>query len=82
MQPNTDVIARKLGQATVLVHFPTNRIFELNETGTRIWELVCQNRDFASIVLTLVEEFDVDEERAADEAGRLLERLRTEGLLV
>jgi hypothetical protein len=80
--PNPEVIAKRLGQAAVLVHIPTNRIFELNETGTRVWELLGQGLDPDRIVRQLVEEFDVDGGRAADEVSTLLVQLRAEGLLV
>jgi Coenzyme PQQ synthesis protein D (PqqD) len=36
---NPEVIAKRLKQASVLVDIPKSGIFELNETGTRIWEL-------------------------------------------
>jgi Coenzyme PQQ synthesis protein D (PqqD) len=78
---NPDVIAKRLDQATVLVHMSTNRIFELNETGARVWELLGQGLDADRIVRHLVDEFDVDDARAADEVKNLLMRLRTEGLL-
>lgn len=82
LRPNPDVISKRLDQATILVHFPTNRIFELNETGTRIWELLGQNCDMVSIAQVLVDEFDIDEARAADEVNNLLDQLRAAGLLV
>jgi hypothetical protein len=81
LRPNPDVIAKQLDNATILVHIPTNRIFELNETGSRVWELLGQGRDAHSIVRHLVDEFDVEDERAADEVKNLLVRLCTEGLL-
>ena len=42
LRPNPEVIAKRLDQTTVLVDISTSRIFELNETGTRIWELLGQ----------------------------------------
>jgi len=65
----------------VLVHLPTNRIFELNETGIRIWELLADGRDHAGVVRHLVEEFDVDAERAEREFADLVQRLQQEGLI-
>jgi Coenzyme PQQ synthesis protein D (PqqD) len=31
-------------------HLPTNRIFELNDTGMRVWELIAQGHDVAAAV--------------------------------
>jgi hypothetical protein len=82
LRPSPDVIAKRLDNEAVLVHIPTNRIFELNETGTRVWELLGQGLDPDSIVRHLVNEFDVEDARAIDEVNDLLARLRTAGLLV
>ena len=80
-RPSPDVVGRRLERAGVLVHLPTNRIFELNETGIRIWELLADRQDAASVVGQLVEEFDVDAERAARELDDVLAQFRREGLV-
>jgi hypothetical protein len=82
LRPSPDVISKRLDEATVLVHIPTNRIFELNETGTRVWELLGQGLDTDTIVGFLVEEFDVDKARASNQVNDLLIQLRTKDLLV
>ena len=82
LRPSPDVISKRLDEATVLVHIPTNRIFELNETGTRVWELLGRGLDTNTIVDFLVEEFDVDTARASNEVNDLLIQLRTKDLLV
>jgi hypothetical protein len=81
LRPDPEVISKRLEGVTVLVHIPTNRIFELNETGSRVWELLGQGLGVDRIVHHLVDEFQVDDVRAADEANGFLVRLRTAGLL-
>jgi hypothetical protein len=81
LHPNVDVIAKRLDETSVLVHIPTNRIFELNETGTRVWEMIGESLNRDQIVRRLADEFDVEEARAAGEVNELLTRLRNEGLL-
>jgi PqqD family protein of HPr-rel-A system len=81
LRRNPEVIAKRLDKATVLVDVPSGRIFELNETGTRIWELLGEGLDADSIMHHLVDEFEVEHSQAEDEVRRLLEQLRTEGLL-
>ena len=81
LRRNPEVIAKRLDKATVLVDVPSGRIFELNETGTRIWELLGEGLDADSIKHHLVDEFEVEHSQAEDEVRRLLEQLRTEGLL-
>jgi hypothetical protein len=81
MRRNPEVIAKRLDNATVLVDVPTSRIFELNETGTRIWELLGEGLDADNIMRHLVDEFEVEHAQAENEVKKLLALLRAEGLL-
>ena len=81
LHPNPEVIAKRLDQTTVLVDISTSRIFELNETGTRIWELLGQGLNVEQIVQHLVSEFEVEDSQAADEVNKLLSQLQNEGLV-
>jgi coenzyme PQQ synthesis protein D (PqqD) len=80
-RPNPEVIAKRLDQATVLVDISTSRIFELNETGTRVWELLGQGLNVEQIVQHLVSEFEVQNSQAAEELKTLLSQLRDQGLV-
>jgi hypothetical protein len=82
LHPNPEVIAKRLDQTTVLVDISTSRIFELNETGTRIWELLGQGLNVEQIVQHLVLEFEVAESQAAEEVTKLLSQLQNQGLVV
>jgi hypothetical protein len=81
LRPNPEVIAKRLDQTTVLVDISTSRIFELNETGTRIWELLGQGLDAEHIAQQLVLEFEVADSQAAEEVSKLLSQLQNEGLV-
>ena len=81
LRPNSEVIAKRLDEATVLVDISTSRIFELNETGTRIWELLGQGLNVEQIVQHLVSEFEVEDSQAAEELKTLLSQLRDQGLV-
>ncbi len=80
-RPNPEVIAKRLDRSSVLVYLATNQIFELNETGTRVWELLSQGLDIDTIAAHLVDEFEVDEVCAANEVKNLLVELKSAGLL-
>jgi Coenzyme PQQ synthesis protein D (PqqD) len=77
----SEVVAKRLDKTTVLVDMATSRIFELNETGTRIWELLGEGLDADRIMRHLVDEFGVEHARAENEVNNLLARLRADGLL-
>jgi hypothetical protein len=81
LRPSAEVIAKRLDEGAVLVHIPSNRIFELNETGSRVWELLGQGLDVSQIASLLVNEFEVEETRAGGEVKAILGKLRDQGLL-
>jgi hypothetical protein len=81
VRPSADVVARRIGDGAVLVHLPTNRIFELNHTAARLWELLEEGLDHAQILARLAEEFEVDEARTASDLDQCVQRFRRDGLL-
>jgi hypothetical protein len=81
LRPNPEVIAKRLDQTTVLVDISTSRIFELNETGTRVWELLGQGLNVKRIIQQLVSEFEVADSQAFEEVKNLLSQLQNEGLV-
>lgn len=81
LKPATQVLARRLPGGAVLVHLETNRIFELNETGARVWELLSEGLDKGQILQRLIEEFAVEPALAAEDLRTVLEQLEREGLL-
>ena len=81
LKPDPQVLARRMSGGTVLVHLESNRIFELNGTGARVWELLSAGLEREQMVERLVEEFAVDPTRAATELDTLLVHLAREGLL-
>ena len=76
-----DVVFRRLSEGGVLVDLATNQIFELNDTGARVWELLNEPDSRATVVERLSDEFDIDADTAADQVQTLLHDLETEGLL-
>ena len=76
-----EVIYRSLGASSVLVSLTSNRVFELNETGARIWELVTAHVPLPDVVATLVTEFTIDEASARLQTEQLIAELVDQGLL-
>ena len=58
LRPSAVVVARNVGSQAVLINLESNRIFELNETGSRIWALIEQGLDRDAICAQLQQEFD------------------------
>jgi hypothetical protein len=77
-----EALVATLSDGAVLLNLQTKRYFSLNETGTRIWEMVQQTADEEVIVATMLDEFDVDEPMARSEVRRILDELIDAQLIV
>jgi hypothetical protein len=80
-RPDPEVIGRRLGDEYILIHLRTNRVYALNRTAARLWELLDEGGDVAQIPDRLIGEFDVDSATLADEINRLLALLRDQKLV-
>jgi hypothetical protein len=81
LRPSQDVVFRHLEDEAVLVHLGTNRIYSLNPTGARFWELLADGRDRSEIKEQLLGAFDVSEGQLEEEIEALLSSLIAEGLV-
>jgi len=81
VRPASDIIARQLGASAVLIRMRTSRIYELNETGARIWELLKEHATREAAVDGLLAEFQIDRADAEAAVDELIGVLRSEGLL-
>jgi hypothetical protein len=75
------VVARRLEEETVLVHLRTNRIYTLNPTAARLWELLEAGYDRSGIRSRMLGEFDVEGAQLDREIEEILGSLSAEGLL-
>jgi Coenzyme PQQ synthesis protein D (PqqD) len=78
----SEALVATLSDGAVLLNLQTKRYFSLNETGTRIWELVQQTADEKTIVETLLREYEVEESMARTEVRRILDELLDAQLIV
>jgi Coenzyme PQQ synthesis protein D (PqqD) len=81
LEPAGEVVGQRLGDQVVLVNMKTNRIFELNRTGGRFWDLLSSESDRGQIEERLRQEFDVDEQALSAEVDRLISNLAAEDLV-
>jgi hypothetical protein len=82
VHPHPDVVWRRVGDEAVLVNLKTNRIYSLNHTGARLWELIDAGHDREAAEAALVAEFDVDEDELRKEVSAVLDELAKEGLIL
>jgi Coenzyme PQQ synthesis protein D (PqqD) len=75
------VLVRFLDKESVLLNLETERYFGLDETGTRMWQLVTSAPAIDAAYQQLLDEFDVTAERLRSNLLELLDRLVENGLL-
>jgi len=75
------VLVRLLDRESVLLNLETEQYFGLDETGTRMWQLVTGLPNIDAAYQELLAEFDVDPDLLRSNLTELLGRLVDSGLL-
>src|ERR1700758_131209 len=75
------VLVRVLDKESVLLNIETERYFGLDETGTRMWQLVTAAPKVEVAYQQLLDEYDVEPELLRENLTELLDRLVENGLL-
>lgn len=75
------VLVRFLDRESVFLNLETERYFGLDETGTRMWQLVTAAPNIDAAFQDLLAEFDVEPELLRTNLRELLGRLVDNGLL-
>jgi hypothetical protein len=81
LRQSPDAVSNRLGDGGVVVNLRTNRIFELNATGMRAWELMAECQDVQEVARRLQDEFAGVPDRVFAELQQLVEDLAREGLI-
>lgn len=76
-----DVISQEVSGETVLLDLESENYFGLDEVGTRIWQLLQENKDLSSVVTTMLEEYEVSEEQLNEDLSSLLGEVHKMGLI-
>ena len=66
------VIIQRAGDSTLLLHLETGRYFDLNEVGSRIWELADGTRTLSEIVATIRDEYEAPTDQVAGDVSALI----------
>jgi hypothetical protein len=77
----THVLVRLLDRESVLLNLETEQYFGLDETGTRMWQLVTGSPNIGAAYQELLAEFDVEPDLLRSNLMELLSRLVDSGLL-
>ena len=75
------VATRKIGDETILLNLQTGTYFGLDAVGSRFLELLEQYGSISVAHRTMLEEFDVQSQTLEADILRLVEEMRSKGLL-
>lgn len=81
IKPSPDVLARELGDDTVLLDLKSGTYFGLDKVGARIWALLVTGRSEERILDALTEEFDGERSAMRADLHRLLDEMAEQGLI-
>ena len=81
MKVSPDAVYRRIDNEGVLINLQTERMFKLNETGARFWELLASEATITDATAKMQQEYAVGEQELEREIATLLQALREEGLV-
>lgn len=70
-----EVITQHIGKGLVLMNMDTEHFYELDETGKRFWELICEFGKIDVAVTKLTIEYEVSENIVNRDMAALLDKL-------
>jgi hypothetical protein len=82
LRPAPHVVAVTTGGRTVLLDVQNGEYYSLNESGGRIWELLCDAREFGGIAAMLEHDYGISAETCIADTSALLSELLAAQLIV
>jgi Coenzyme PQQ synthesis protein D (PqqD) len=76
-----DISARTIGGETIVLDLPSSQYFAITGIGSRVFELLTEERSVDDLVATILAEYDVDEGTARHDVEAFVDRLRNAKLL-
>lgn len=75
------VMARQVGDETVILDLAGGTYYGLDPVGARVWQLMGEGKALGEICETLLGEYDVTREQLERDVLDLAEKLRTQNLI-
>ena len=75
------VMARTVGDETVILDLASGTYFGLDPVGARIWELMGEGKPLVEICDQMLEEYEVSREELERDTLRLAQELADQGLI-
>jgi len=78
---SADIVANRVADVMVLVNLKTDRIFSLNKTASRLWELLASGNNLDEVRANLLDEFDVPANQVDREIDEMISSFKNENLI-
>lgn len=79
IKPN--VMARQLGEETIILDLESGTYFGLDPVGARIWQLMNEGKSLAEICDVMLDEYEVSREKLERDASALVQDLAARNLI-
>ena len=76
-----EVICQVLEDESVLLDLASENYLGLDEVGTRIWRLIDDGETMRSVVATMLDEYDTNEDTLVGDLDKFLNDLQVQGLI-
>lgn len=75
------VLVQELGNESIMLNMHDGYYYTLDGIGTRIWQLMAEEKSVAEIIDQMLVEYDVDEDSLRRDLAELLEKLLATGAI-
>jgi Coenzyme PQQ synthesis protein D (PqqD) len=76
-----DISTRTIGGETIVLDLPSSQYFAITGVGSRVFELLAEDRSVDDLVTTILAEYDIDEPTARRDVTAFVDRLHQAKLL-
>ena len=76
-----EVLSNEVGGESVLLNLKNEHYYGLDEVGTRMWLVLTTSESFGAAMQTLLEEYEVEEDRLRSDMEILVGKLAEQGLV-
>jgi len=81
-QKKPSVVCTEFDDGAILLDLHTKYYYNLNETGLSIWKLLNEVSNISEIAEKIVDDYEVEKDRALESVRRIMAELCEEGLVI